>query len=181
MNRNVRSREGMPLYCRSFTSDSRSSLSRPLSSLLSSSLSPPICFLKSVPSRQKMRCQFSQENPDQPCFCSACHLSFELFPRRQDGKIVLPELPGSGGVLSANSTTKRPRVYTDHMAHINPHRLSIAGFEPSTVPASHLANPFTPFSTFISAVSPPDATHARSTPFNYLYVFTAPSRPHFSA
>ncbi|KAF5359369.1 hypothetical protein D9756_003152 [Leucocoprinus leucothites] len=44
-----------------------------------------------------MRCRFSQENPDILCFCSACHLSSELFPRRQDGKIVLPELPGSGG------------------------------------------------------------------------------------
>ncbi|KAF7773277.1 hypothetical protein Agabi119p4_5444 [Agaricus bisporus var. burnettii] len=40
-------------------------------------------------------CRFSQEHPNELCLCSACHLSSELFPRRQDGKIVLPGLPAS--------------------------------------------------------------------------------------
>ncbi|KAJ3573120.1 hypothetical protein NP233_g2637 [Leucocoprinus birnbaumii] len=115
----------------------RSSLARSLSP---APLSPPSLSTTLSPSRGssqplEMPCKFSQENPDKLCLCSACHLSSELFPRRQDGKIILPGLPGSGGMLIC-ANNNRPRLNVD------------------------LA--LTSVGIAIASLSPPDATCARS-------------------
>ncbi|KAF9446760.1 hypothetical protein P691DRAFT_167319 [Macrolepiota fuliginosa MF-IS2] len=98
-----------------------------------------------------MRCRFSQEHPEEACFCSACHLSSELFPRREDGKIVLPVVPATGD---------SPLVCADPhpTASRSPLQASVTAPVPFRLPAPLTPDQLPPVTPLASQPVPPITT-----------------------